>query len=71
MTDVEFQQYQTDALSDILQELITMGPENAHKAVVDAVKSWYDYHYQEMQKWKILEETLRSSPPWTGSTAMK
>lgn len=72
MTEKELQQHHSEQISDILQELITLGgPESAQKALASAIKGWYDYHYQEMNKWKMLEEMLRRSPSWIGLTAMK
>ena len=60
---------QMEAISDALQELMCDGPEKAYEGLADAIKSWYDYHCQEMHKWKTLEEKLKNSPSWTGSTA--
>jgi hypothetical protein len=53
---------QVETISDALQELMCDGPEKAQDGLVQAVKDWYDYHYQEMHKWKLLEEMLKSSP---------
>jgi len=62
---------QVENISDALQELMRDGPDNARKGLVEAIRSWYDYHYQEMQKWKLLEEMIQSAPFWTGSMETK
>lgn len=56
-----------DAIADALQELMVGGPEIARKGLAEAIGSWYDYHYQEMQKWQILVEMIKSDPSLTGS----
>lgn len=62
---------QVETISDALQELMCDGPEKARDGLIEAAKGWYDYHYQEMHKWKLLEEMLKSAPSWTGSMEMK
>ena len=62
----DHRQSQIESISDALLELMHDGPSEAKAGLVEAVKGWYDYHYQEMNKWKMLEEMLRDSQPWIG-----
>lgn len=64
-------QGQVDIIADALQELMVDGPEIARKGLAEAIGSWYDYHYQEMQKWQILVEMIKSDPSLTGSMEMR
>lgn len=58
--DKIFRQYQVDTIADALQELIA-NEDSALKAkqgLVTAVNYWYDYHYQELEKWTALKRLL-------------
>lgn len=60
VTEEELRQSYVDALADTLQELVC-NEDTATKAkqvLADAVNSWYDYHYQELEKWAALKRLV-------------
>lgn len=59
-SEEELRQHHADALAETLQELMA-NEDTATKAkqsLADAVNSWYDYHYKELEKWTTLKRLI-------------
>lgn len=59
-SEEELRQHYTEAIAETLQELMA-NEETATKAqqsLADAVNSWYDYHYKELEKWTTLKRLI-------------
>lgn len=59
-TEEERRQQHTDAIAEALQELmVNEGTAlKAAEGLVDAINSWYDYHYKELEKWTALKRLV-------------
>lgn len=59
-SEEQLRQNHVDALAETLQELMA-NEDTATKAkqsLAAAVNSWYDYHYQELEKWTTLKRLI-------------
>jgi hypothetical protein len=53
-------QCQVDAIAEALQELMANQDTSlmAKQGLAEAINSWYDYHYKELEKWSSLKRLL-------------
>lgn len=59
-TEQELHQRHADAIAEVLQELMANQDTalEAKQGLVDAINSWYDYHYKELEKWTALKHLV-------------